>query len=90
MYGDIIVDKNKPCRKALIDNRLIKKVSVDGNDIMKEFNLKPGPLIKAYLDSLMLEAFSNPEKYMDKNECLNFIANKDFFENTEKRLSEIL
>lgn len=66
------------------------KLGVDGNDIMKEFNLKPGPLIKAYLDSLMLEAFSNPEKYMDKNECLNFIANKDFFENTEKRLSEIL
>ena len=66
------------------------KLGVDGNDIMKEFNLKPGPLIKTYLDSLMLEAFSNPEKYMDKNECLNFIANKDFFENTEKRLSEIL
>lgn len=36
MYGDIIVDKNKPCRKALIDNRLIKKVSVDGNDIIYE------------------------------------------------------
>ena len=38
MYGDIVVDKNRSCRKMLIDNRLVKKLSVDGNDIIYETN----------------------------------------------------
>lgn len=46
------------------------KLGVNGDDIMKEFDIKPGPVIKDLLDSLLESAFVSPNIYMKKENCL--------------------
>ena len=46
------------------------KLGVNGDDIMKEFDIKPGPIIKDLLDSLLESAFVFPEIYKKKDCCL--------------------
>lgn len=46
------------------------KLGVNGDDIMEKFNIKPGPIIKDLLDSLLESAFVFPETYNKKDCCL--------------------
>ena len=46
------------------------KLPIDGNEIMKELNLKKGPIIGTILNELREEYFENPE--ITKEECLEF------------------
>jgi hypothetical protein len=66
------------------------KLGINGNDIIKKLKYQPGPIIKTVLDTLLSESFSDPLKYVDKEECLTFIENIDFINNTRQRLKEIL
>jgi poly(A) polymerase len=66
------------------------KLGINGNDIIQTLKYQPGPIIKTVLDTLLSESFSDPLKYMDKEECLTFIENIDFINNTRERLKEIL
>jgi tRNA nucleotidyltransferase (CCA-adding enzyme) len=40
----------------------VKMLKVDGNDLMKELKLKPGPVLGAILDVLLSEVIENPEE----------------------------
>ena len=46
------------------------KLGVNGDDIMKEFDIKPGPMIKDLLNSLLESAFIFPEMFKEKDSCL--------------------
>ena len=47
------------------------KLPVNGDDIMKEYNLEPGPLIKEILDYLQTQCFFNP--YVSKDTLLKSV-----------------
>ena len=47
------------------------KLPVNGDDIMKEYNLKPGPLIKEILEYLQTQCFFNP--YVTKEVLLKSV-----------------
>ena len=47
------------------------KLPVNGDDIMKEYNLEPGPLIKEILDYLQTQCFFNP--YISKDTLLKSV-----------------
>lgn len=47
------------------------KLPVNGDDIMKEYNLKPGPLIKEILEYLQTQCFFNP--YLTKDTLLKSV-----------------
>jgi poly(A) polymerase len=66
------------------------KLGINGNDIIETLKYQPGPIIKTVLDTLLSESFSDPLKYIDKEECLTLIENIDFVNNTRERLKEIL
>ncbi len=40
----------------------VKDLAINGNDVMKQFNLKPGPIIGAILNHLLEEILDDPEK----------------------------
>ena len=40
----------------------VKDLEINGNDVMKQFNLKPGPIIGAILNHLLEEILDDPEK----------------------------
>lgn len=55
---------------------------VNGNDIMKHLNIKPGPQIKSYLDIVMNAWYKNPK--IDKQKALSLvqIAHDNFLKKT--------
>jgi poly(A) polymerase/tRNA nucleotidyltransferase (CCA-adding enzyme) len=40
----------------------VKDLAINGNDVMKQFNLKPGPIIGDILNYLLEEILDEPEK----------------------------
>ena len=44
----------------------VKMLAINGDDLMKELNLKPGPMLGAILDVLLSEVIEDPEKNMKK------------------------
>jgi len=48
--------------KISSDPLSVKMLKVDGNDLMKELKLKPGPMLGAILDVLLSEVIENPEE----------------------------
>jgi poly(A) polymerase/tRNA nucleotidyltransferase (CCA-adding enzyme) len=46
----------------------VKMLKIDGNDLMKELKLKPGPMLGAILDVLLSEVIENPKE--NKKESL--------------------
>ena len=46
------------------------KLGVNGNDIMETLDIKPGPMIKDLLNSLLESAFVFPEMFKEKDSCL--------------------
>ncbi len=60
----------------------VKMLKINGNDLMKELGLKPGPKIGAILDVLLAEAIEDPEK--NKKETLLQRAKELDKENLDK------
>ena len=58
------------------------KLGIDGNDLIHEFNLKPGPIIKKILNYVLEQAFIFPKIYKEKESCLIFA--KNFLYNNEE------
>ncbi len=54
--------------KVSRDPLSVKMLEINGNDLIKELNLKPGPVIGAVLDVLLSEALDDPGK--NKKEAL--------------------
>jgi poly(A) polymerase/tRNA nucleotidyltransferase (CCA-adding enzyme) len=50
------------------------KLPIDGNDIMKEFNLKGGPHIGKILDKVKDAFFENPK--ITKEECFKLVEHE--------------
>jgi poly(A) polymerase/tRNA nucleotidyltransferase (CCA-adding enzyme) len=48
--------------KISSDPLSVKMLKVDGNDLMKELRIKPGPILGAILDVLLSEVIENPEE----------------------------
>jgi tRNA nucleotidyltransferase (CCA-adding enzyme) len=48
--------------KISSDPLSVKMLKIDGNDLMKELKLKPGPMLGAILDVLLSEVIEDPEK----------------------------
>lgn len=71
--------------KVSTDAVSVKKLKVNGNDLIKNLNIPPGPKIGAILDVLLSEAIEDPEK----NEKANLlkraeILNRENLENLRK------
>jgi tRNA nucleotidyltransferase (CCA-adding enzyme) len=60
----------------------VKMLKIDGNDLMKELKLKPGPMLGAILDVLLSEVIENPKE--NKKETLLARAKKLSKENLTK------
>jgi poly(A) polymerase/tRNA nucleotidyltransferase (CCA-adding enzyme) len=54
--------------KISSDPLSVKMLKIDGNDLMKELRLKPGPILGAILDVLLSEVIENPKE--NKKEIL--------------------
>ena len=48
--------------KISSDPLSVKMLKINGNDLMKNLKLKPGPMLGAILDVLLSEVIENPEK----------------------------
>ena len=48
--------------KISSDPLSVKMLKIDGNDLMKELKIKPGPILGAILDVLLSEVIENPEE----------------------------
>jgi len=68
--------------KISSDPLSVKMLKVNGNDLMKDLKLKPGPMLGAILDVLLSEVIDSPEK--NKKESLLTRAKKLSKENLTK------
>lgn len=80
------IDKNCQDKKRVLNilehiENMLKQESlnqvvlpINGNDIMKEFNIKGGPAIGILLETLKEAYFENPN--ITKDECFNIVENK--------------